>query len=77
MRGRHFPRLCRSCEAPLARKDDACWRCEEPWTDRQETGAAESAPMGAETRPPSDARLQPAAASASDTDVNRVTVAVG
>ncbi len=77
MRGRHFPRLCRSCEAPLARKDDACWHCQEVWTDRQETGVAGSAPIGAEPRSLSDAQLQPVAASAPDTDVNRVAVAVG
>lgn len=77
MRGRHFPRLCRNCEAPLARKDDACWRCEEVWADRQETGGPGSAPTGAETRPWSDAQLQPAAVSAADTNVDRVAVAVG
>lgn len=36
MRGRHFPRLCRSCEAPLARKDDVCWRCDAAWVDHDE-----------------------------------------
>jgi len=77
MRGRHFPRLCRSCDAPLARKDDAYWRCQEDWADRQGTAVAGSAPIGAETRSPSDAQLQPAAASAPDADANRVAVAVG
>jgi hypothetical protein len=27
MRDRHFPRLCRHCRAPMARQEDACWRC--------------------------------------------------
>ena len=40
MRGRHFPRLCRSCDAPLARKDDACWRCDEAWDDRDDSPAS-------------------------------------
>ena len=31
MRERHFPRLCRSCQAPMARQEDACWRCGERW----------------------------------------------
>jgi len=35
MRERHFPRLCRSCEAPMARQEDACWRCGAPWDDRE------------------------------------------
>ncbi len=77
MRGRHFPRVCRGCEAPLARKDDACWRCQEVWTDRQETGVDRSAPSRAEPRSLSDAQRQPVAASAPDVDVNRVAVAVG
>ena len=31
MRERHFPRLCRSCRAPMARQEDACWRCGTRW----------------------------------------------
>jgi hypothetical protein len=31
MRERHFPRLCRSCQAPMARQEDACWRCGALW----------------------------------------------
>jgi hypothetical protein len=26
-RGRHLPRVCRSCSAPLASQEDDCWRC--------------------------------------------------
>ena len=31
MRERHFPRVCRSCHAPMARQKDACWRCGTEW----------------------------------------------
>ena len=31
MRERHFPRVCRSCSAPMARQEDACWRCGTQW----------------------------------------------
>jgi hypothetical protein len=33
MRGRHRPRVCGSCQAPIARADDACWRCAMPRAD--------------------------------------------
>ena len=32
MRDRHIPRLCRSCTAPMARQQDACWRCGVEWS---------------------------------------------
>jgi len=31
MRERHFPRLCRSCQAPMARQEETCWRCGARW----------------------------------------------
>jgi predicted amidophosphoribosyltransferase len=31
MRERHHPRVCRSCRAPMARQEDACWRCGTRW----------------------------------------------
>ena len=34
MRERHFPRLCRSCDAPMARQDDTCWSCGAVWDYR-------------------------------------------
>ena len=37
MRERHFPRLCRTCRAPMARQEDTCWRCGAQW-------ASEAAP---------------------------------
>jgi len=33
MRDRHFPRLCGSCQAPMARQEDACWRCGTQWAN--------------------------------------------
>jgi hypothetical protein len=34
MRERHFPRQCRSCNAPMARQEDACWSCAATWDYR-------------------------------------------
>ena len=31
MRNRHFPRLCGSCRAPMARQEETCWRCGARW----------------------------------------------
>ena len=31
MRDRHFPRLCHSCQAPMARQEDTCWHCGTQW----------------------------------------------
>jgi predicted amidophosphoribosyltransferase len=31
MRDRHLPRLCRQCGSPMARQEDACWRCAAKW----------------------------------------------
>ena len=33
MRDRHIPRLCRTCQAPMARQEDSCWRCSAEWAD--------------------------------------------
>jgi predicted amidophosphoribosyltransferase len=39
MRDRHFPRVCGRCHAPMARQEDACWRCGTRWAseDRPRT----------------------------------------
>ncbi len=37
MRNRHFPRLCRSCNAPMACKEDPCWRCGAVWVEGDRT----------------------------------------
>jgi hypothetical protein len=34
---RHFPRLCRSSEAPMARQEDTSWRCGATWVSRDRT----------------------------------------
>ena len=31
MSDRHVPRLCHSCQAPMTRQDDSCWRCGTQW----------------------------------------------
>jgi hypothetical protein len=36
MRERHFPRVCRSCSAPMARQEDTCWRCGTRWASEDE-----------------------------------------
>ena len=36
MRDRHFPRICGSCESPLARQEKACWHCGTPWATEDE-----------------------------------------
>ena len=33
MRDRHVPRLCGSCQAPMARQEAVCWRCGTQWAD--------------------------------------------
>ncbi|MCW2966334.1 MAG: hypothetical protein JWM71_106 [Solirubrobacteraceae bacterium] len=33
MRGRHFPRLCHVCQAPMARQEATCWHCGAQWQD--------------------------------------------
>jgi ribosomal protein L40E len=34
MRDRHLPRVCRSCNAPMAGQDDSCWKCGAAWDYR-------------------------------------------
>jgi predicted amidophosphoribosyltransferase len=31
MRDRHFPRVCSSCRAPMARQESTCWHCGTQW----------------------------------------------
>jgi hypothetical protein len=33
MRDRHIPRLCHSCQAPMARQEATCWNCGTRWAD--------------------------------------------
>ena len=48
MRDRHKPRLCRSCEAPMARQENSCWRCGRQW------GTADAATLAARDTPRDD-----------------------
>lgn len=63
MRERHFPRLCGSCRAPMARQSDRCWRCGTAWST--------------EASPPAKLRVlrgqadAPNPASVADTDSDR------
>jgi hypothetical protein len=46
MRERHFPRVCRSCDAPMARQEGSCWRCEAAWDDRSARRSARLVVLG-------------------------------
>jgi len=35
MRDRHIPRLCRSCNGPMARQEASCWRCGAQWAPEE------------------------------------------
>ena len=35
MRNRHISRVCRDCHAPMARQEDACWRCGVEWASEE------------------------------------------
>ena len=79
MRNRHIPRLCRSCGAPMAGHQDACWRCDVPWAPEEAPRTTlrlvpSTAPGQAERMP-----LEAAARSASQTqlDAERWTNAGG
>jgi hypothetical protein len=57
MRNRHFPRLCRSCQAPLGRQEDTCWRCGTYWAAEDEPRTAlRVIPGGASTQSAGAAR---------------------
>jgi hypothetical protein len=40
IRERHQPRLCRTCQAPMARQETSCWRCGSSWGAGPRTPAA-------------------------------------
>ena len=65
MRERHFPRLCRSCDSPMARQEGICWRCETVWDYRlARANVVRVRPGGHAARP--DAIAQPSASAVSD-----------
>jgi hypothetical protein len=47
MRDRHVPRLCRSCRGPMARQDDACWRCGTRWATEEQPATIRRLPARA------------------------------
>ena len=56
MRDRHFPRLCGSCAAPMARREDACSCCGAEWVpDVTKTSAKTN--RTAQARPDTDRRI--------------------
>jgi hypothetical protein len=82
MRDRHLPRLCRSCDAPMAGQEDSCWKCGAGWDDplarqtpvRVVSDRAAERPDGGEQPliPATVARESPALARAQD-DADRWT----
>jgi hypothetical protein len=44
-RERHFPRLCRSCSAPMAVQEDNCWHCGASWDPAGEIAVANVRPQ--------------------------------
>jgi predicted amidophosphoribosyltransferase len=46
MRNRHIPRLCRSCDSPMASEQNSCWSCGAPWQDRSGTDSTLSVSHG-------------------------------
>jgi hypothetical protein len=47
VRERHFPRLCRACQAPMAVQEDNCWRCGALWDPSPPTEVANHVPAHA------------------------------
>jgi hypothetical protein len=72
MRERHFPRICRSCEAPMARQEDSCWDCGAPWSDGPAQNALRVHPGGAAGRRSGGERPMIPAAATSGTRVAQV-----
>jgi hypothetical protein len=57
MRNRHFPRLCGSCQAPMGRQEDACWRCGARWASEEKAPTAlRVIPGGASTQSAGEAQ---------------------
>jgi len=34
-RSRHVPRVCHSCQAPMAGQGETCWRCDAEWASEE------------------------------------------
>jgi hypothetical protein len=52
MRDRHLPRLCRVCQAPMARQEDRCWRCATRWAATGQSRPTLTALIGGAHTPP-------------------------
>jgi hypothetical protein len=65
-----MPRLCGSCQSPLARQEDTCWRCGTQWvTEEQPQPTLRAIPGGARTPlPPAFKPRIAAAVLATDAD---------
>jgi hypothetical protein len=62
MRDRHLPRICRSCDAPMAGQDDACWKCGASWDYRLSARNPVSVIRGDAAEPSDGDQQQPAPA---------------
>ncbi|HKO26059.1 MAG TPA: hypothetical protein VJU80_01260 [Solirubrobacteraceae bacterium] len=62
MRDRHFPRLCRSCDVPMARQEDTCWSCEAAWDYRSARRDGRRVTPGGRAARPDDGDQPPAPA---------------
>jgi hypothetical protein len=49
-KNRHFPRLCRTCDAPMAGQEDTCWNCGAVWDEGSTTDNEPGVPLGAPTQ---------------------------
>ena len=56
MRNRHIPRLCRSCDAPMAGQEDSCWSCGAAWDDWSAKEAPQDVMDGGRAAPPDGRR---------------------
>jgi predicted amidophosphoribosyltransferase len=61
MRERHFPRVCRSCNGPMPRQEDTCWRCGIQWASEDGPRPALRVIAGGASAPVADARHAAAA----------------
>jgi hypothetical protein len=64
MRDRHFPRVCGSCQAAMARQQDACWRCGTEWATEEQPRTSLRVISGGAGEPAADAASPAIAASA-------------
>ncbi len=61
--GRHIPRLCQTCGAPMAGQEDTCWQCGAVWVDQDRRDDQPGGPSGIAVR---DSDAESAAVEAGD-----------